>query len=1016
MASPDRDPPAAGDDPGENLEEEFLRQAARAPAADPPADLVGKRLGRYRIASLLGKGGMGVVYYAQDEKLRRPVALKVLPPSLVGDPDRRRRFLREARSAAAVTHPGVAAVYDVGEDAGQVFLAMEYVPGSTLRALLKRRDGETAPRFPSDQVARIGYEIAMALGKAHGAGIIHRDLKPENVMISEDGIVKILDFGLARLREPEQVSETSQTETHLTAAGRVLGTPRYMSPEQALGKPVDERTDLFSLGVLLYELCSGQLPYRGETDLEAMVSATRDEPSPLRDVCPDVSPDLERVIARCLRKDAAERHESAAALAAELRPLAAPAIDMRVSDEGGSRLSVPPVARPSRARLRRRWPWVGLVGLLAAGVAALALLREGDRGSPLAGEGAKIACPILETEDSSQGWLGAAAAHLACERAVTQLGRLWKHALTPAMLLDLPRQPVDGFPEDPFGATDARARSLDAARARAAAYLDGRVVATDEGFHVSLVLKFGDRALGRGEGSGEAPWQAVRAAMAPLVGPHAIPKAARNHPNIAAWTGIPDVDLYQALQDLWKALGSGTGIPEERIKIEARRVDLGVLWDIASFYSALLMGEVPDVKPPDIDRTSPHTFATTAAVHAHLGGSSSPASLADELKGLREKMTDPLDRHALQIAEAELRLRAGDNDRARDLVLAALPEEPRLGWTTLAQATHSRIGQVSVSRAQTAWEPSEPDGWNSLSFTSERIEPKKKLKFMRRAYELSPGNPAYASQLGRMLVLAGEREEARSLAARTSSGEARMHFVSEGITIGVEASEGRFAATLARAEKALMSLPAFGRIDGSDATVWADAVELALVLGREAVVAEAFAKKFLLVDPPRLAPYPLAAEGAMLACALATPKTAAPCFAQIRKLIAAGYFQASHDLTAPFLAGAEHYARHDYKAAAAAWRALANEPPSGRTWLLLGDAFDRAGEPDIAERLDAKGPYMGLIGGLSIAHLRMARRAAARGDVARARELAQKIIDSWGVADTPVPAVQEMRALLARLR
>jgi predicted Ser/Thr protein kinase len=1013
--SPNRTPPPGepteADATGDPMEEMFLREAAHAPDEAPPPRLVGQTLGRYRVASLLGKGGMGVVYYAQDTKLRRPVALKVLPPALVADPERRRRFLREARSAAAVTHPGIAAVYDVGEESGNVFLAMEYVEGKTLRALLRERTGG----LPSPQVARIGCDIAVALAKAHAVGVIHRDLKPENVMLSEDGIVKILDFGLAKLRETE-VSEVSETATagHLTEAGRVMGTPHYMSPEQALGKPVDERTDVFSLGVMLYELCSGRLPFSGATDMEAIVSRTRDDPRPLRELRPEVVPELVQVIDRCLRKSAAGRYASAAALAADLRPLASPSIEGLAG--GGSHLSVPPAALPSRTRARRRWPWVGLAAVVACAITFAMLRRDDHRGSPLLAEDAKIACPILETEDASHGWLGAAAAHLACGRAATLRGGLWDHALTPAMLLDLPRQPLDSFPEDPFAARDARARTVAAARTRAAAYLDGRVVATDTGFHVSLVLNAGDRTLARGEGSGEALWQAARAAMTPLVGPDAIPRASRLHPHVAGWLGLSDVELALMLEDGEASFWSGVAIREARARLESRRAELGTSWTLMSFSLALVLGEPTDLVPPDIDRSSPQAFARTAGVRLVLGGSGSPAALADELAAMGEKMTDPLERRAARLAEADLRLGAGDNDRARNLVLSVLPEEPRLGWHTLMGASHSRIGQVSVARGRAAWEPSASDGWNSLSYTSDRNEPHKKLEFMRRAYALSPGTPLFASQLGRMLVLAGEREEARALAAKTAAADKRMHFVSEGITIEVEASESRFATALARAQKALLARSDFGRIETGDIMVWPDAAELAMVLGREAEVAEAFVRRFVLVDPPRIQPFPMATDGVVLACALASPRTAAPCFARLRKLIDTGHFRGAFERTAPFLAGAERYAQRDFKGAAAAWRALANEPPSGRTWLVLGDAFDRAGEPEIAERIDRQGPYMGLIGGLSIAHLRMARRAAARGDTARAKELAQKIVDSWGVADTPVPAVAEMRALVARLR
>src|SRR5579859_2511120 len=192
-------------------------------------DLVGRRLAHFRIEAELGEGGMGVVYRATDEKLRRPVALKVLPESFVKDEDRRRRFLREARSAAAVMHANIAAVFDIGEADGQVFIAMELVLGETLRARIDQG-------LPLVESVKIATEIARGLDRAHEKGIVHRDLKPENVMVTPHGEVKILDFGLAKLREESAASlsvlEGQETAPELTREGRVLGTPAYMSPEQ----------------------------------------------------------------------------------------------------------------------------------------------------------------------------------------------------------------------------------------------------------------------------------------------------------------------------------------------------------------------------------------------------------------------------------------------------------------------------------------------------------------------------------------------------------------------------------------------------------------------------------------------------------------------------------------------------------------------------------------------------------------------------------------------------------------
>jgi serine/threonine-protein kinase len=294
--------------------EEFLRAAARAPAVEP--ELVGRALGRYQVLDRLGRGGMGLVYRARDSKLDRDVALKVLPPEMVGDPERRKRLLREARLAAAVTHPGLVAIYDVGEEDGRVYLAMELVAGRTLR--------EREMPMPTAELVRIGGDVARALARAHEAGIIHRDLKPENVVLGEAGEVKILDFGLAKLREPEHAPGDVPTQSGTsTRDGRILGTPAYMSPEQAKGRDVTEQTDVFSLGVMLYEMATGRRPFTGETTVELLIAIDRDEPPSPRRLRSAVPAALDALVMCCLTKTPGERpraHEVADALRASLAP------------------------------------------------------------------------------------------------------------------------------------------------------------------------------------------------------------------------------------------------------------------------------------------------------------------------------------------------------------------------------------------------------------------------------------------------------------------------------------------------------------------------------------------------------------------------------------------------------------------------------------------------------------------------------------------------------------------------
>ena len=277
----------------------------------------GQKLSHYRLIEKIGEGGMGVVWKARDEKLRRDVALKVLPAELVEDPERRRRLLREARSAAAINHPNIAMVHEVDESEGTVFIAMELVEGKTLRVLLGGKPLAIPEAF------RIATEMAEGLAAAHQAGVIHRDLKPENVMIRADGHVKILDFGLAKVHEAPSPgdSQPSQVETvthQMTREGHVLGTPAYMSPEQARGESLDVRSDLFSFGIVLYEILTGSVPFQGDSSLSVLTAVLQRDPEPPRSLRSEIPADLQRIVLRCMEKDREARYPSAAALCQEL--------------------------------------------------------------------------------------------------------------------------------------------------------------------------------------------------------------------------------------------------------------------------------------------------------------------------------------------------------------------------------------------------------------------------------------------------------------------------------------------------------------------------------------------------------------------------------------------------------------------------------------------------------------------------------------------------------------------------
>jgi len=274
----------------------------------------GARLGSYEITGLLGAGGMGEVYRARDARLQREVSIKVLPEALAADPDRLARFEREAQTASNLNHPNILTIFEIGESAGTRFMAAELVQGETLRARLGR--GPIAVT----EIIDVATQIATGMAAAHEAGVVHRDLKPDNVMIRPDGLVKVLDFGLAKSVAPPSAESALETLPQ-TTAGTIAGTVRYMSPEQTRGLPLDARSDVFSLGTVIYEMLSGRPPFQGETATDVMVAIVDREPPALEGRRPDTPPELRGIVMRCLDKEAAKRYASARDLCGALRAL-----------------------------------------------------------------------------------------------------------------------------------------------------------------------------------------------------------------------------------------------------------------------------------------------------------------------------------------------------------------------------------------------------------------------------------------------------------------------------------------------------------------------------------------------------------------------------------------------------------------------------------------------------------------------------------------------------------------------
>jgi eukaryotic-like serine/threonine-protein kinase len=982
---------------------------------------------RYRLERRLGEGGMGVVWAATDVATDRPVAVKLMKAT--GDADARRRFLGEARAAAAVHHPHVVtilATLDQGE--GSPAMVMELLDGESLRAVLAR-DGTLA----LGELAAILVPVISAVGAAHALGIVHRDLKPENIFLArrgQDRVVKVLDFGIAKRIE---LDDEAQRSTGVTT-GALLGTPAYMAPEQVFGEhDLDHRADLWALGLIAYQALSGVLPTRGEHVGQILKHVLSKPFEPLDQLVPGLPADVARMVMRMLARERTQRPADLREVLAVFAPRT-PTPAIAFGAPAGPAIAPREVQPPSRRspRLRRRQLGIGggVVTLIAAAAAWYAA-QPAARAALLAAPSSQLACPIFRASGVAEpaGWLGAAAAAIACERARVVLGGRRERTRVPAELLDLPRARVDGFPADPYGAPEARARSLAAAR-RAAAYLDGDVVRQPAGYVVILVLHAGDgRELARATGQGVALYEAVREAMTPLVRADRIPLAAALDPVIATWSRAQDVGAALALLDLDFALAqAGPSQPDECARFDLVRGRAGEPGAAARARCAEAVGRVPPRLELDDSDPSPAAIAARIRIEHAVGGADR-AGDADRVHALLSREPSPWGRAQLAATEACVLDDAQPSRghamarQATELEPRALIGEPCDPWARLDRFVMTTWDLPRAIPALEAWEPWNRLGWQLQGM--DLVQRASSLAPYRRAIALAPLDRRLVAVLGDTLVVRGRLGEARELARSARLGGPALRAQGTALAMRIDASQARFVAVLDEAREALALAP--------DDAGWVRSVRfeagwralvVAGVLGHAAELADHLVQRFVDPEPTALDRALSAPERLAAVCALASPAVSARCFTRLRAL--RGRLSEWRAPADELLRGAECYARHDFAGAAAAWRprlspTAAPDPMSyGVVVTLLVpdalvDAFDRAGDHATATRID---DYLMMgadtLGGATLAHVRAARRAVQRGDRATARRLAQQVIDAWSNADETVPAVAEMRAVLAR--
>jgi len=988
-----------------------------------PGRVVGER---YEIVRLIGRGAMGAVYVARQMSVDREVALKIMDEAAIkGGNESIQRFYREARNASRLSDPHIVKVHDFGVDEALrlPYIVMERVEGETLGDLLKRRGP-----LPLGETCTMLAQVARALSAAHDLGIIHRDLKPDNIMVRQmpgnELHVTVLDFGIAK-----RVVGDAEGFDDVTATGAIVGTPRYMSPEQVSGDPISPRSDLYALGCIFYELMEGKPPFSSDADSNVMLKHVSSEPPPLVPEGFEDS-DASTLYLDLMAKLPAERPATAAEVSARFKAIALEA-GGNVSASHSSLASVAEqdtlAAGPrrgaggaakgiGRAEPRRlAWGLLTALGILVTGLigavgawgeifpstsseesAALPIVP-----TPLTATDAVLACPLWRAEgvDEPSGWLGAAAADSFCRRAQWMLGGRAERVLTPAAVAGMPPFLGRDASLDPFGEPGLRERSLEAARKRASAWADGVVVyePDTEDFTVEVELFTPEGKIGGPfEGRGRAPFEAAWEAMALAEAAGAVPMQPLD-PVVAHWWFLESREAaFQVLENAFRQATSLDVTPLCRLMLEQGVPSPAVYRNMEDCGGV----EALTREDPRLQGREPRALAwraiTSYSQEKDLDvRSESVESLVGGLEDALEGTQDEEIRFLLDLARG-FSLFALDSPVAGAFTRRALSIRP----TELLEARQSygyraEAQSTSLVASRHAWTP------HAVEHTR-RVPATERDRYVKRAFILSGGSrsemSAIAYRYGHGLVKAGRLDEAKDLAAQLLAGHPNNLRNTILLEAEVGLAEGRFRHVV----EVLVESP--------EVRDYVPVVRHLLTLAKLAPELEAEVRAALQPFCESRMEKEASFDDALLMLEVAghlrgrLGRKCLQAFDVARpKFNDPAFFEHCRD-------GLERWMNDDAEGAVSEWRQI--RPPLWGCRMPIG-VFDQV-DASLASKLDEASLEDTTYGGAHPAQYREAKRAARRGNWEKAKHLARRVIEAWSTADVALPATKEMQGLLQR--